>query len=43
MGFKTKFGFVFLEAVGSAPEGWGINRDKNLGQGGFTGSLSVGC
>lgn len=43
MGFKTKFGFVFLEAVGSAPEGWGINRDKNLGQRGFTGSLSVGC
>lgn len=26
MGFKTKFGFVFLEAMGSALEGWGITQ-----------------
>lgn len=26
MGFKTKFGLVFLEAIGSAQEGWGIKE-----------------
>lgn len=26
MGFKTKFVFVFLEAIESAPEGWGITE-----------------
>lgn len=26
MGFRTKFGFIFLEAIRSAPERWGITE-----------------